>query len=401
MENIRQEVVTVRPGKAYDVIVVGGGIAGVAAAVAARRQGKSVLLIEKASYLGGLATLGLVVLYHPPLDDGNGTKLVGGLAEELLHLSIKYSYDDLPEGWTYGAEENSGKGRYQTVFNAPAFALAMNELMQQEQIDVLYDALFCIPRMEGSRCTGVSIETKAGRYYYEGKTFVDASGDGDLLHRAGVDMVERPENALTFWMLSTDLERMQRAIELGDVGHAIRIEAIGANPHEDCVDKDTKQYGIRTPEEVSEFITKGMNMGLTRLKSFEKDKRCLVTIPGMAEYRKTRALVGEYTISEKDRELHFEDAIGCTKEEFEPYRIEIPYRCLYSRQCDNVLAAGRNISSDGRPRDTIRLIAICAQTGEAAGIAAAMMADSGVAAAELEVEALQTKLVEQRNRLHF
>ena len=102
-EKTRQELVTLQTGKSYDIIVVGGGMAGVSAAVAARRQGKRVLLIEKASYLGGLATLGLVVLYHPPLDDGTGRKLVGGLAEELLHLSIRYSYDDLPKGWTYGA----------------------------------------------------------------------------------------------------------------------------------------------------------------------------------------------------------------------------------------------------------------------------------------------------------
>ena len=180
-EKTRQELVTLQTGKSYDIIVVGGGMAGVSAAVAARRQGKRVLLIEKASYLGGLATLGLVVLYHPPLDDGTGRKLVGGLAEELLHLSIRYSYDDLPKGWTYGAEENHEGGRYQTVFNAPAFALALNELLQAEQVDVLYDALFCIPRMEGTRCVGVSVETKAGRYYYSAKAFVDASGDGCLL----------------------------------------------------------------------------------------------------------------------------------------------------------------------------------------------------------------------------
>ena len=397
----RQELVTLQTGKSYDIIVVGGGMAGVSAAVAARRQGKRVLLIEKASYLGGLATLGLVVLYHPPLDDGTGRKLVGGLAEELLHLSIRYSYDDLPKGWTYGAEENHEGGRYQTVFNAPAFALALNELLQAEQVDVLYDALFCIPRMEGMRCMGVSVETKAGRYYYSAKAFVDASGDGDLLFRAGADMVERPENALTFWMLSTDLERMQNAISFGDVGKAIRIEAIGANPHEDCVDPDTTQYGIRTPEEISEFISKGMNMGLQRLKTFDKTQRCLVSIPGMAEYRKTRALVGEYTISEKDREAHFEDSIGCTKEEFEPHCIEIPYRCLMSRKIDNIYAAGRIISSDGRPRDTIRLIAICAQTGEAAGLAASMLADTDCTAAQLNVSELQEKLTEAHNHLHF
>ena len=400
-QETKLEQVQVTCGKSYDVIVVGGGVAGVSAAVAASRQGRKVLLIEKASFLGGLATLGLVVLYHPPLDDGTGRKLVGGLAEELLHLSIQYSYDDLPKEWTYGAMTAQGKGRYQTVFNAPAFALALNELMQKENVDVLYDALFCTPEMEGGVCKGVSVETKAGRYFYGAKAFVDGSGDADLLYRAGAQVVERPENALTFWMLSTDLKSMERAIALGDIGRAIRIEAIGANPHEDCVDKDTTQYGIRTPEEVSEFIMKGMNMGMTRLKSFDKYSRCLVSIPGMAEYRKTRAIVGEYTLAEKDREQHFEDSIGCTKEEFEPHLIEIPYRCLVSRQCDNILASGRIISCDGRPRDTLRLIALCALTGEAAGLAASMISQTGEKAISLDVGQLQKKLVENKNLLHF
>lgn len=397
----RQETIRVSCGKDYDVIVVGGGIAGVSAAVAASRQGRRVLLLEKASYLGGLATLGLVVLYHPPLDDNTGRRLIGGLAEELLHLSIRYSYGDLPKEWTYRVDKADTKGRYRTVFNAPAFALALNELIQKENIDVLYDALFCTPDMEGGRCKGVSVETKAGRYYYGAKAFVDASGDADLMYRAGAAVVERVENALTFWMLSTDLDAMQKAIDAGDVGKAIKIEAIGANPHEDCVDKDETRYGLRTPEEVSEFIRKGMNMGLTRLKSFDKDRRCLVSIPGMAEYRKTRAIVGQYTLDEKDREQHFEDSIGCTKEEFEPHLIEIPYRCLVSSQLDNILASGRIVSCDGRPRDTMRLIALCALTGEAAGIAASMIAQSGGTAAQLDVKALQKKLVQADNTLHF
>ena len=383
------------------MIVVGGGVAGVAAAVSAARNGSRVILLEKSIILGGLATLGHVCIYLP-LDDGLGHKVYGGLAEELLHVCIRYGYDNLPDCWRNGPDTvDTPTGRYRTNFNIPAAVCALDELMEQEGIQVVFDTNFCAPIMEGKTCKGVIVENKSGRTAYLAKAFVDASGDGDLLARAGAEMVERPENALTFWMLSTDLERMQNAIDAGDVGKAIRIEAIGANPHEDCMDPDTTQYGIRTPEEVSEFITKGMNMGLQRLKTFDKAKRCLVSIPGMAEYRKTRALAGEYTISEKDREAHFEDSIGCTKEEFEPHCIEIPYRCLMSRKIDNIYAAGRIISSDGRPRDTIRLIAICAQTGEAAGLAASMVADTGCTAAQLDVPRLQEKLVEAHNHLHF
>src|SRR5512145_2221418 len=85
----------------YDVIVAGGGIAGVAAALAARRSGCRVLLIEKSVMLGGLATLGFIA-YYLPLCDGRGKKVSGGIAEELLHLSIKYGYGDLPPEWKDG-----------------------------------------------------------------------------------------------------------------------------------------------------------------------------------------------------------------------------------------------------------------------------------------------------------
>ena len=93
----------------YDVIVVGGGIAGVGAALAARRSGCRVLLVEKSIMLGGLATLGFIAIYLP-LCDGRGKKVTGGIAEELLHLSIKYgvnsSGDPAHKHWIPGQARN-------------------------------------------------------------------------------------------------------------------------------------------------------------------------------------------------------------------------------------------------------------------------------------------------------
>ena len=82
--------------KAYDVIVVGGGIAGVSAAVSAARNGASTLLIEKQINLGGLATMGLISWYEP-LCDGNGNQVIYGIAEELIKLSVKYGFENLPK----------------------------------------------------------------------------------------------------------------------------------------------------------------------------------------------------------------------------------------------------------------------------------------------------------------
>ena len=100
----------------YDVIVVGGGIAGVGAALAARRNGCRVLIIEKSVMLGGLATLGFIA-YYLPLCDGRGKKVTGGIAEELLYLSIKYGYNDLAPEWKDGTGVGTKK-RFTSVLSS-------------------------------------------------------------------------------------------------------------------------------------------------------------------------------------------------------------------------------------------------------------------------------------------
>lgn len=140
-----------------DVIVVGGGVAGVAAAVSAARNGSRVILLEKSIILGGLATLGHVCIYLP-LDDGLGHKVYGGLAEELLHVCIRYGYDNLPDCWRNGPDTvDTPTGRYRTNFNIPAAVCALDELMEQEGIQVVFDTNFCAPIMEGKTCKGVIV----------------------------------------------------------------------------------------------------------------------------------------------------------------------------------------------------------------------------------------------------
>ena len=143
------------------MIVVGGGIAGVAAAVAGRRNGCSVLLIEKSVVLGGLATLGFIAEYLP-LCDGRGTKVTAGIAEELLHLSIKYGYGTLPPEWRDGRGVGTTK-RYRTFFSPPEFIYALDELMADEGVDLLFDTVFSRPVMEGGRCEAIIVENKSGR----------------------------------------------------------------------------------------------------------------------------------------------------------------------------------------------------------------------------------------------
>ena len=89
---------TIDVGKSYDVIVAGAGVAGIAAAVQAKRHGKSVLLLEKMLTLGGLATAGLINLFVP-MCNGRGTQIIKGMCDEFLKLSISMGYDSIPAVW--------------------------------------------------------------------------------------------------------------------------------------------------------------------------------------------------------------------------------------------------------------------------------------------------------------
>lgn len=113
-EWIRETLQTPVRGE-YDVIVCGGGVAGVSAAMAARREGASVLLLEKAVNLGGLATVGLISWYEP-ICDGKGRRVMGGMPEELMELSMKYGFSTLPEGWK-NSRTSDEPGRCATHFS--------------------------------------------------------------------------------------------------------------------------------------------------------------------------------------------------------------------------------------------------------------------------------------------
>ena len=109
----------------HDVVVVGGGLGGVAAGLAAARRGLSVALVEKGPYLGGLATMGLIAIYLP-ICDGYGRQVVGGLAEELLHLSIKYGPGEVPKPRQNpdATVVERAKARFRVTFNPASVVLA-------------------------------------------------------------------------------------------------------------------------------------------------------------------------------------------------------------------------------------------------------------------------------------
>ena len=187
-------------GGKYDTVIVGGGVAGIAAALSARRSGASVLLLEREYSLGGLATLGLVTIYLP-ICDGMGHQVSFSIAEELLRLSMSVGHEaKYPKPWIEGGSlEEKAKTRYQVRYNAAAFALLCEEVLLKEGIKILYGSHVCGAVRNGNKIEAVIAEGVDGRTAYFGDAFVDASGDAILAQAAGEETVLQSPNVNASW----------------------------------------------------------------------------------------------------------------------------------------------------------------------------------------------------------
>lgn len=367
----------------YDVIVLGGGVAGCAAAVAAARAGSSVLLLEKMTVLGGLATAGHVV-YYLPLCDGCGNKMAAGLAEELLQLSISHGANDLPKEWRGGPLHTATSRRYATTFLAGNFAFELERLICAEKVDFLYDTLFCAPIMEQNRCAGVLVENKSGRQAYLAKAFVDATGDGDLMFRAGASMEEQ-QNYLTYWSYCVERQKERR----------LHIYPIGNCDGGGLPDWSGRYSGV-SAQEVTRFLKDSHRLAYEQLIVGQEENLEMASFPSMAQFRTTRRLRGSYTLTSADEGRSFSDSVGAIGDWRAPGKIyQIPYRTLYCSQLENVFSAGRNISAQGDAWEVTRVIPTAAVTGQAAGAAASLCVQYSCSASRLETTRLQALLTAQ------
>ena len=158
-----------------EVVVAGGGIAGIAAALAAARNGADVLLIEAEYALGGLATLGLITMYLP-LCDGCGHQVSFGIAEELLRLSVKHGHEGVyPAAWLEGgSDEEKIKTRFRAYYNGPLFCIEAERLLLEAGVRILYGTRVCRAVTDGDRITALVVENKSGRYALTVKSVIAA-----------------------------------------------------------------------------------------------------------------------------------------------------------------------------------------------------------------------------------
>ncbi len=392
-----------------DVLVAGAGIAGMAAAIAAARNGAEVILLEREYGLGGMATLGLVTIYLP-LCDGRGEQLVFGLGEELLKLSIAHGAEAAyPKAWLEnGTLEERIKNRYLTQFNPHLFALRVETLMLELGITILYGTTACGVTKENGRIESVIVENKSGRSAILVKSVVDCTGDADICALAGADTaLYKKGNGLANWYYYFSEGRVKlKMFGLADIANEKRKNEQGAGKHVvpdntamvTSLDEDLRFSGVDGFELSKAVIEGHRKMYEDILKMREEDPDYVpVSASAIPLVRMSRRLVGAYTMDESEDKKHMPDSIGMTGDwRRRGPAFELPFRSLYTGKVSNLLAAGRDISVTDEMWDVTRVIPPCAVTGEAAGTAASMSDDFP----SMDVDELQKKLQDQGVRLH-
>lgn len=385
-----------------DVAVAGGGVAGVAAAVSAARHGKRVVLIEKTTQLGGLATIGLINFFVP-MCNGRGVQIIKGMADEFLRLSIKYGFDTLPSDWKEG-EPGQGKTNQRLVsrYSAPIFSLVLCELLNDLGVQIMFDTLVTDVSGEGGHLDSITLFNKSGYSLCKAKVFVDATGDADILYKFGVPTVTGG-NYHSYSAFLATIESCKKVVESGDIANLVSYKAGGnANLYGKNHPEGKPLWDGTNGDDVTNYLIENQLLLLNNIKDGDRQSRDITLLPIMPQFRTTRRIDGDYTLTTEDKYKHFEDSIGAICD-FDNRDIlyEVPYRTLVRRGFDNLITAGRSAAAEGYAWDVLRVIPPAIITGQAAGDAAGISIDSGVSIAEINVSELQKMLEEEKVIIHF
>ena len=384
----------------YDVIVCGGGLAGVAAAVSAARQGSTVLLIEKSIQLGGLATIGLISWYEP-LCDGRGRRIMNGMTYELLQLCMRYGFHTLDDCWKDGAVKADTKERVCTFFSHSLMTLALDTFVLDAGVNVLLDTSVVETCISDHRVEGVFVENKDGRSLYQCGAVIDCTGDADVAVRSGLDY-EDGESYLTYIAYQTDIATCAIAEESGNIMDSRNWCSFGSDMEGHGHPEGLPYYKGISGADVTDFVLRGRKMLFDQIVQQKPFSRDITVLPSIPQYRKTRRILGNKTLCEEDAGKHTRTSIAALPDF--PKRgviYEIPYETLFNEQMENLFVAGRCISSTGWAWDVTRVIPGVTATGQASGVAAALCCQEHIPNHGLCIEKLQDALKNQGVWLHF
>jgi len=319
--------------------------------------------------------------------------MIGGIAEELIKLSVKYSFQDLPSRWG-GSDTIRKDGRYSTHFSPTIFAMALDEYLKSNNVDILLDCLMTFPVMENGRCQGIVVEAKEGRLFFPAKAVIDATGDASVFAAAGAETV-CGENFQSYYGHVYDRETIEAYEKTGKMVRMRKWVVAGVNLFIDENTGEKRSVSGTTAEEITDFVLEGRGKFFDLVKDGDPEGRDVSTIPFMPQFRTIRRIVGEKDFNAIDGQ-RFEDAIGSCGD-FRADHIgkhyQVPFSAQYNKDFPNLIAAGRIISApEGDGWEVSRVVPVCALTGQAAGIAASMTLDGNVQ--DVDIKELQGKLAD-------
>ncbi len=380
--------------RSTDVLVVGGGPAGVIAALAARRAGVDVTLVERYGCFGGLWTGGLVliVLSTHATVGGKLTKCVRGIGDEMLQRMVK-----MPQGII-----NQAPGKRDPTSDPEATKVVMDEMIREAGVHVLLHSWVTNAIMDGDAVRGVVFESKSGCQAVRAKVVVDATGDGDVFGAAGAEHVRH-------------VHRIGLVHRLGNVDRVDRAKAKSAG-------KKVPRLGSRTPIPSVRWVNMqgppGDCLDVETLSRCEMDARRAIwkrlqdirAVPGCEDVflletaaqlgvRISRTLKGTHEMAYDQARAGkgFDDvvAVGGSYALSAGKACQMPYGMLLPVRVDNLLAAGRCVAADNKMMNYTRLIAPCFALGHAAGAAAALSVKENSRPRDVKVAEVQALLKDQ------
>lgn len=418
-----------------EVLVVGGGAAGIAAACAASRAGANTMLIDAYGFLGGtltLVTLGGFCGMYAVLDEEHLGRVIGGL------------YLDL-EARLAAAGAVLAPKRHGRIVGVPYESVSLkriaDEMVAAHGVRTLFHTSAVDVQVEGGRVTSVIVENKAGRSAIVPRVVIDSSGDGDVAARAGAGFElgqagETQYGSTMFRLGGVDQARvdtlsrgdirahLQRALDdgypLARVSTGVHVNPLDGVVHLNVTklgDASGAPFNLIDPEDLSEAEREGRRQVRLYEEVFRKyvpgfERSRVIDIGARVGVRETRLVHGDAVLTEAHvRECRKPaDAIACsswplethgrgpvTNWEFLPdgEYYGIPWGCLVVKGFDNLLVAGRNLSASHAAQASARVAGPCMAMGEAAGIAAAMSIGLEHGVRSVDVAKLQASLERQ------
>ena len=417
-----------------DVLVVGGGPSGTAAAVAAARMGADVILLERYNHLGGLSTGGLVI-WIDRMTDWSGRLVIRGFAEEILDRLPAGALAGPPRGdwgsrdparaahWSQRTAGFHGIVTWSPTLDPERLKLASQEMVIEAKARLVFHSWVASPLMAQGRVRGAVFESKAGRQAVRAKVVVDASGDGDLFARAGAAYESDIEAAdihhcmNTAWLLGgVDMNRWiefragqpeqftqfmargreeLRAFERPFVSWRNDIALFMGPRHSGFSALDVDD---QTEVEIRSHRLMAQHLDFYRAHAPGFENAFLFLSAPQLGVRHARRLAGvaRITRAQWPTAAVFDDEVGVTPSVSPRFpNISIPYGSLVPAALDGLLACGRHIACDPNSHGFMREIPQCWITGQAAGVAAALAAAHGVEPRAVDLDELQAALAAQ------